>query len=174
MGSKEGVFVNEFGNPFPSIAIIFSYLLFPISLILLLQGDFGLTFLSVTISIYILFSRYGIVFDTAEKTYRNYTAIFTYKRGEVFSYAAYADIAILRKRITSRAISRGNATSTTSEWRYHLYLLDKHHRNRILIEELLSEDKAKEAAIKWANHLSVNYVSYKPAISERSKRNRRR
>lgn len=175
MNASGKMLCNAFGNPFPAIVIIFSYLLLPISLMLLLEASFFLSALAFLLAVYILFSRYGVEFNAVDKTYRNYVALFGYKRGEQLSYAAYPDVAILRKRMKTEAISRGNVVSTIkNQASFYLYLLDQQHHRRILVAHFLNEEEAKEKALKWAEMLGVNYVNYNPVVSAQTRKNRRR
>lgn len=174
MQEKESIINHDFGNPFNRIMILSAYLLIPIAIMSVLTANFFASIIFAIISAYILLSRKGISFNPSVKTYKNYIALLDYKKGEEKSYAAYPDLAILRKRIVTQALSRGNAVSTIEDqWQYHLCLLDAKHRKRILVKTVLDESQAKKEAAEWAEQLGVNYVVYNPVISEQTRRRRR-
>lgn len=174
MRENKAIISHEFGNPFNRIMILAAYLLIPVSVISVWEGNFLTAIIFAIISAYMLLLRKGIAFNPSTKTYKNYIALLDYKKGEELSYANYPDLAILRKRIVTQALSRGNAVSTIEDqWKYHLYLLDNKHRKRILVKTVLNEETAKKEAVDWADKLGVNYVRYNPVISEQTRKRRR-
>lgn len=175
MQEKTPIIRHSFGNPFNRIMILAAYLLIPVFFISVWAGSFLAAIAFAIISAYILLVRKGIAFNPSTKTYKNYIALLDYEKGEELSYAAFLDLAILRKRIVTQALSRGNAVSTIDDqWQYRLYLLDAQHRKRILVKTVLDEETAKKEAVEWAEKLGVNYARYQPVVSEQTRKRRRR
>lgn len=122
---------------------------------------------------FLLFAITGILISNDNKNYKIYISYFGIKFGKWKPLKDYPDLAILKKIVSNRAHSRANVSAETARNTFYLIcLLTPNHREKIVIAKLKSKEEALKEAPIIASKIGANYTDYNPAIS-RSTRLRR-
>ena len=123
------------------------------------------------IGFFIGITPYGILINTEQKKYKNYTLIFGYKQGSWKSYSKYPFITLIQNNESTIAFSRSNrSTITSSDLFYDICLLDQNHTNKLLIKRLKNKEDAVEGVKDLAKKLDLKLSKYNPQLSNSSEK----
>ncbi len=164
---------HKFGFTFPTHIIIAGYILMVMGLFIALTYLVaGLSFAFV--GTFLSFTKNGILFNPTAKTYRSYTSYLGIKMGKWQSYESYPFLAILRRTISKSRTSRmGVSKEVARDTYFDIFLLNKTHRVKLLINRQKGQDEAKLLARDLAEKLNVEYVDYNPVLSAKTRGMRR-
>jgi surface polysaccharide O-acyltransferase-like enzyme len=120
-------------------------------------------FLPLLIGIFMTSTTNGVLLDTENKTFKNYTNIFGYKQGSWRSIDPYPYIILLRHHISTYAHSKSNRTAQTSSHLYYdIYLIDASKRHKIHIQRTKDQEIAEESIRDLGDLLDVEIIESKP------------
>lgn len=161
---------NYLGLVFPNPALIGGYLFLTLGIIGLVSGHIvGL--LIALLGGFVCSTFSGIEINIKNKTIRQYTSYFGFKKGETKDLTPYPFICIFKSNKTHSMYSRSNRAISYSETTYDLYLLNRSHKEKILIKVEKGEDNAIKKAKEIAGNIGIKLVQYSPEVI--SKKNRR-
>ncbi len=113
-------------------------------------------------------------FNSDSKVYRGYTSFVGFKTGKWKSYESCPYLAILRRTIArSRTSQLGVTREIGRDTYFDIFLLNKTHRVKLLINRQKGQDEAKLLARDLAEKLNVEYVAYNPVLSAKTRGVRR-
>jgi hypothetical protein len=121
---------------------------------------FGLTLLPLCIVVWS--SNYGVQINTAEKLYREYGSAYGMKKGEWKSLDSLLFLAVLKNREGMKVYSKSHRSTTNIDDSYCVYLLNKTHRKKILVQKFDTKDLAIKEANIFAKKLNKEVVSFNP------------
>lgn len=149
---------------FPLMFIIIGITLIICGLILLVTFDskMKLGFTVLLIGIVIVFTRKGTIVDFNQRQIKHYIGIFFIKIGNWKTIEDYFFISLLRISRTSYGYSRTMVQSSERKKIYRICLLNKNHRNQLLIADFKDENNALIEAQQIANNLKLEFVNYSP------------
>ncbi len=164
---------HKFGYTFPKHILIAGYILMLMGALLILAYPIaGTSFMIV--GTFLSFTKNGMLFNPANKTYRGYTSYLGIKMGKWQPYSSYPYLAILRRTISKSSTSRmGVSKEVGRDTYFDIFLLNKTHRVKLLINRQKGQDEAKQLARDLAQKLEVEYVAYKPVLSAKTRGMRR-
>ncbi len=164
---------NDLGKAFPPAAVVIGYIFVATGLFI----AFGNPVLGIglaAVGAFGAFARTGVQIQPEKKTYREYTALFGVAVGGWKPMEDFADVAVLKKTLTTTAYSRANRPVTTgSNDFFDVCMLDPTHRQKQVIKRLTDKDLAVKEARSLANLLNLRYGPYDPQLSATSKAKRR-
>lgn len=141
--------------------------------VLITLGNPIIGLLVVLVGGFISFTSTGIQIDVENKKYKHYSSYYGIKQGQWKTLDSYPCLAILQSRQSSTTHSIGNISSiTNSENYYDIYLLDKTHRQKLLIKRLKNKEQASKDAKEFAENLGVEFTTYNPVISAKTRSRR--
>ncbi len=137
-------------------------------ILLLFSGvwaSMGIGLVLILGALYILTTRSGIKINKELKTYQAYASYYGIVVGEWKSLEKFTDIAILKGRMSSSMVSRGNARISAIETVYKVYLLTQSHRSRLFIRSFEAAHPAEELMKDLSQDLGLEKVTYNPKKS---------
>ena len=114
------------------------------------------------VGLYILSSRTGMILDTENRRFMEYTELFMIKRGKWKELIGYPDLAVLRIQYGARTMTRGMQQIDNKEVYFEVFMLTANHRKRVLISKHPDIASAQEKAKELAGLLGLNYVKFQP------------
>jgi len=160
---------NYLGLAFPTPALIGGYLFLTLGLIGLLSGHIA-GLLVALVGGFVCFTYSGIEINIKNKTIRQYTSYFGFKKGETRDLTTYPFICIFKSNKTHTMYSRSNRAVSYSETTYDLYLLNQTHKEKVLIKVEKGEDNAIKKAKEIADSIGIKLVQYNPEVLSRKNR----
>lgn len=164
---------HKFGSTFPTHILVAGYILMVMGLLIALSYPLaGLSFAFV--GTFLSFTKNGMLFNPSTKVYRSYTSYLGIKMGKWQSYESYPHLAILRRTISKSRTSRmGVSKEVARDTFFDIFLLNKTHRVKLLVNRQKGQEEAKQLARDLAQQLGVDYVAYNPMLSARTRGMRR-
>lgn len=170
---RQGFLISH-GKMFPSTMVFLAILgaLLGMGILITLLNVIGLlVFLFLLgVMVYVGFSRTGIQFSYTTREVRQYVDSFFRRSGNWKNLDSYNHIALLSSKKVQR-YNHGFVTGASNSAKfvtYDVYLLDKNHYKKILVNSFESKEEAKEMINKLVEKLDLNYTVYAPKrISKR-------
>jgi len=129
----------------------------------------------ILFALFISFSFSGIVIDSVNNRYKDYSVYFGIKTGRWQPLDKYIYLTVLCNNEMYETHSRANVTTSEAAKYFEVFMMDKTHRDKLLVKKF----KNSESALKYANDIScvlnMELTGFHPALSEESiaKRDRR-
>ncbi|MEO6903029.1 MAG: hypothetical protein ABI315_07740 [Bacteroidia bacterium] len=157
---------NYLGLAFPTSALIGGYLFLALGLIGLLSGHL-VGILVALVGGFVCFTYLGIEINIKNKTIRQYTSYFGFKKGATKDLTVFPFICIFKSNKIYTTNSRSNRSVSYSEKTFDIYLLNQTHKEKILIKIEKGEDKAIQKAKEIADDMGIKLVQYNPVVLSR-------
>lgn len=157
---------------FPKPTIFAGYVLILLGIMLFVFQPLAL--IVSLIGVFISLSYNGIQVDPEKRLYRSYSNIYGIKIGKWESLDPYSSISILRREDAYRAYSYSMSSMEERRIYYGVFLLNASHRKKLEIQRHGDMKEATFSAKGLSSALSLELVHYKPEISTRSAKTRRR
>lgn len=162
------------GNLLPTAAVYLGYLLLIIGFVNIISLDFFTGVADLIIGVALSFSYMGIQIDVKNHLYRNYISLFGLPIGTWETLDVYSNTAVLRSLVKYTSYYKAVIPLHSRQTYYEVYLLDKTHRKKLLVERLTDKEQAIHKAKLLAKTLQIEYsASYNPIISARSRARRK-
>lgn len=162
------------GTYFPTPFIILGIIFLIASILDLFSIDsskiFGIVFLFT--GAYLTTSQHGIIIDVETKMISNYTSFLGIRKNNWISSDNYIYITLLTTRVKSTMGSRTNVSSSFSNNFYDITLLDKTHRNKMVVKRFENLTDAQKELTLLSEGLDLQIVKYNPVVSEKTKKRR--
>ncbi|MBD0852640.1 hypothetical protein [Maribacter arenosus] len=162
---------NKTSRFFPDVFAYIGYLMIFIGVVLLIKEQrWGIVL--IILGILLGFSFVGILIDTDKRTFKTYSSLFGFKKGVWESYDDYVDLSILEVNQKQKGHSRTGLEFSSKFMVYRVFMLDKKHRKRILLQEFKTKELAVEFAEVMSKSISKPIKTYSPVISKSSRSKR--
>lgn len=169
VNGKPEIINSYLGLSFPTPMLISGYLFLIFGIIALISGHIvGL--LIALMGGFVCFTYSGIIINIKNKTIRQYTSYFGFKKGENKELTLYPFICIFKSNKTQTMYSRSNRTVSYSEMTYDIFLLNQTHKEKILIKVEKEEANAIQSAKEIADNIGIKVVQYNPEVLSRKNR----
>jgi len=162
---------NNHGTVFPPAMVFAGYILLAFGIIVVIT-HWILGVILLFVSVFISFSFYGIDVDTDTKKYKEYSIYFGIKCGKWFSLDKFLFLTVLCNNEVYEIHSRANITTSESVRFYDVYLLDKQHREKLLLKKFKNADSAEDYAKKISGILDLELTNYDPVLTEKTRARR--
>lgn len=164
---------NNHGPIFPP-ALVFAGYFFLAFGIISLYNNWILGAILILFSIFISFSFSGIEIDINEKKYREYSIYFGIRSGKWLQLDRFPCLTVLCNNETYEVHSRANITTSVSEKYFDVYMLDKLHREKLLIKRFKDPGSALEYAKTFSCSLNLELAKYNPILTAKTRLRRSR
>ncbi len=164
---------NSHGTIFPP-ALVFAGYVFLVFGIISVISIWIAGMILIILGAFICFSYSGIEIDVTEKKYREYTFYFGIKSGKWMQLDRFSFLTVLCNREVYEVHSRANVTTSDSEKFYDVFMLDKLHREKLLLKRFKNAELATEYAKKISIELNMECAKYNPVLTTASKLKRYR
>lgn len=162
---------NNHGHVFPP-AMVYAGYIFLVFGIIAATTNWILGIILISASVFISFSFFGIEIDIHSKKYKTYSIYFGIKTGKWVSLDKFFYLTLFCNNEIYEIHSNANITSSTKEQFIDIYLLDKQHREKLLLKRFKSAESAVNYANKISQILNLELVKYNPVLSKKSILNR--
>lgn len=158
---------------YPRVFTISGYALFLLALLAFLNTAFILGFVFIIIGVFLSFSIVGIQVDMTKNRFKQYERKFWIKMGKWRNFDDFPDVSVLtiNQKHTSRSLT--NTEFTSKSVVYKVFLLNETHREKFLVKEFKTEDKAILYAKDFAARTATEFTVFSPYISEATLARRR-
>lgn len=149
------------GNFAPLPVVIVGYLFMAIGLMYTFTVGAGFIVLALFGGL-LSFTHFGVLINTNDKTYKQYTSVYWVKFGKWKSIDEYPYLTILE--VTEKRVTRSlsNSGFATRNMVFRVTLLNHNHYKKLLLKQLKDRDKAHELAEELARGLEIEKVIYSP------------
>ena len=164
---------NNHGTIFPPAMVFAGYIILVFSVFTLMSHwVFGL--LLMLFSIFICFSFSGIDINIIEKKYRVYEKFLGIKSGKWLALDKFLYLTVLHNREVYEMHSMPNVTTSESKHFFDVYMLDKTHREKLLIKRFKDANNALSYAKNLSTMLNIELTTYNPILSAETMQKRYR
>ena len=158
------IIVNKTNTYFPKALVYIGYAMIAYGLILIFLKTF-IGALLIIIGVYLGLSFDGIQIDTKKREFKKYSSFFGLKKGIWKSYINFPFLTILTVTEKETGYSRGQVEFTSKKKVYRICLLNKTHREKIILKNLKNKDQAINYASEMVERLEVEQTIYNPEVS---------
>ncbi len=125
------------------------------------------------IGVYLAFSIIGIQVEKSKNRFKYYNRHFWVKQGEWKSFKDFPDVCVLLTNLKGTSYYGAGIPITTKNRLFVVFLLNETHREKLLIKEFKTEEKAILYAKDFAERSGTNFTVFSPYISEATLSRRR-
>ena len=155
---------NIHGTVFPPALVYAGYIFLAFG-VLTVTSNWILGSILICASIFISFSFCGLEIDLKTKRYKEFSIYFGIKAGKWTSLDQILYVTILHNKEIYEIHSRANITTSDSENFFEVYMLDKSHREKILVKRFKNPDLAINYSNKISSILNIELTKYNPVVS---------
>lgn len=166
---------KKIATVYPKNAILFSYFVMFLGLLLLTKGLFIVGLLVLLIASYFSFSFYGVAINKEKTLIKEYISPLGlgFKIGKEKNLQQFPYLTLISRNLSSKTYGMSSFSYTDRERVYDICLLNNNHRQKIVIKRLYSREKMHDEINYLVNLLDKKKVKYTPTLSEASKLKKR-
>lgn len=124
-------------------------------------------------SLAVMTSFSGFQYKKESNEFRIYSSTFFLKKGKWFPLNKFPDIAVVNSFDGIQVYGRANSSITVEDNGYDVVLLTKNHRTKMKVDSFSDITKAELFANNFANEFGLNFTTFSPVISQKTKSRRK-
>ncbi len=127
-------------------------------------------FFLIFVGVFVGSAKCGLIVNKSDNTYLVYESYLFFKKGKWKDLTPFSDLCLLTKRYSSKIYSRSSYSTDMEFSQKEVYLMDKNHIRRILVEVIASNKPTNNRIKEIEKLLNREFVKFNPQLAKGNKR----